>query len=222
MEEIGLNELLQLIIRDKGGSPQQYNQLMDYIAFHETGHEQRMDPKARQITKTGKKDGVGRGLFMFEAGEGKGGNAAANRLHNYFKSLNINSPKWLLDIKGLNKNVDARELTSDQQKMLFLGNHRMRPESNFSNIWSGKQSYGDFWQKDHWVGLSKATEEEKREKLNLFNKSMLAKDSIDAINIRKAELFPKQDMAPFIAPQNDIKNVPNIRDVLKDIFGEKE
>ena len=36
MDEIGLNELLQLIIREKGGSPNQYNQLMDYIAFHES------------------------------------------------------------------------------------------------------------------------------------------------------------------------------------------
>ena len=149
MDEIDLNELMQLIIRDKGGTSQQYNQLMDYVAYHETGPEQRMDPKARQITNTGKKDGYGRGLFMFEAGEGRGGNAAANRLHNYFESVDVDSPKWLLDIKGLNKNVDATKLTANQQKMLFLGNHRMRTESNFSNIWSGKQSYGDFWQKEH-------------------------------------------------------------------------
>ena len=51
---------------------------------------------------------------------------------------------------------------------------------------------------------------------------MIAKDSVYAINIRKAKLFHKQDMAPYIAPQNDIKNVPNIRDVIKSIFGQQE
>ena len=222
MDEIDLNELLQLIIKDKGGSPQQYNQLMDYVAFHETGHEQRMDPKARQITDSGKKDGVGRGLFMFEAGEGKGGNAAANRLHNYFQSVGADSPKWLLNIKGLNKNVDATKLTADQQKMLFLGNHRMRTESNFSNIWSGEQSYGDFWQKDHWVGLSDATEEQKQAKLDLFNKSMLAKDSTDALRAKEEELMYKQNMAPHLSDSNNINKLPQINDILKGIFGAQD
>ena len=36
-EEIGLEQLLDIIIRDKGGSKDDYNKLMDYIAYHETG-----------------------------------------------------------------------------------------------------------------------------------------------------------------------------------------
>ena len=56
MNEIGLSELLQLIIRDKGGTADQYNQLMDYIAFHETGPAQRMSASAQQ-----KGGGPGRG-----------------------------------------------------------------------------------------------------------------------------------------------------------------
>ena len=105
--------------------------------------------------------------------------------------------------------------------MLFLGYHREHPTSNFSDIWSGQQSIPQFWLQKHWAGQGSSTEEEVASKLNLFNKSMIAKDSVDAINIRKAQLFHKQDMAPFIAPQNDIKNVPNIRDVIKSIFGQQ-
>ena len=37
MDEIGLEELIEIIITDKGGTPQQYYDMMDYIAFHETG-----------------------------------------------------------------------------------------------------------------------------------------------------------------------------------------
>ena len=54
MDEIDLNELLQIIIRDKGGTPADYHQLMDYIAYHETGPvhpsvpDQRMKPDAQQ------------------------------------------------------------------------------------------------------------------------------------------------------------------------------
>ena len=97
MDEIGLNEFLELIIQDKGGTYNQYNQLMDYIAYHETGAKQRMKPNAVQISeeeidgvKTGKMiDGPGRGLFMFEVGKKEGGNTAVNRTVNYLKEKNV-------------------------------------------------------------------------------------------------------------------------------------
>ena len=211
MNEIGLNELLQLIIKDKGGTPQQYNQLMDYIAFHETGPAQRMSSSAQQD------EGPGRGLFQFEVGEEKGGNLAVNRTVNYLERNDQFVPQWLRELWTDKKSVDVSGLSADKQKMLFLGYHRENASSNFSNIWSGKQSIQDFWLKNHWAGNEGAVE-----KLDLFNKSMVAKDSIDAVNIRKAELFPLQDKVPFQSAQNDINNLPNISDILNSIFGAQD
>ena len=209
MNEIGLNELLQLIIRDKGGSPQQYNQLMDYVAYHETGPEQRMDPAAKQ-----KGGGPGRGLFQFEIGDDKGGNLAVNRTYNYLTRNNIDVPNWLYDIWEGKKSADLSKLNANQQKMLFLGYHREHPTSNFGNIWSGNQSIQDFWLKNHWAGT-----EGSESKLDLFNKSMVAKDSTDALKAREEELMYKQNMAPFLADSNNINNLPKEKDILNSIFG---
>ena len=217
MDEIGLNELLQSIIKDKGGSVQQYNQLMDYVAYHETGHKQRMSPEAKQISgneKDGFYDGPGRGLFMFETGKKKGGNTAVNRTVKYFNDKNLSLPKWLRDLSMNSKDtksVDVSGLSADQQKMLFLGNHREHPEANFSNIWSGKQTIDDFWLKNHWSGDAS----ESATKLDGFKKSMLAKDSIDDSNIRNQNLISEEDTVP---QQN---TMPTIFNIMNDIFGTK-
>ena len=212
MNEIGLNELLQLIIRDKGGLPQQYNQLMDYVAYHETGPEQRMDPAAKQ-----KGGGPGRGLFQFEIGDDKGGNLAVNRTYNYLTRNNIEVPNWLYDIWEGKKSADLSKLNANQQKMLFLGYHSEHPTSNFGNIWSGNQSIQDFWLKNHWAGT-----EGSESKLDLFNKSMVAKDSTDALKAREEELMYKQNMAPFLADSNNINNLPKEKDILNSIFGAQD
>ena len=201
MDEIELDELMQLIIRDKGGTAQQYNQLMDYVAYHETGSKQRMDPKAKQISgneKDGFYDGPGRGLFMFEMGEKKGGNTAVNRTVKYFNDNNLSLPKWLYDLSmgsKESKSVDVSSLNADQQKMLFLGNHREHPNSNFSNIWTGQQTIDDFWLKNHWSGDA----DESAIKLDMFNKSMVHKDSTEAIKAKEEELMYKQNMAPYLS-----------------------
>ena len=224
MDEIGLNELLQLIIRDKGGTPKQYNQLMDYVAYHETGAKQRMDPKAKQISgneKDGFYDGPGRGLFMFEKGEKKGGNTAVNRTVKYFNDNNLSLPKWLYDLSmgsKESKSVDVSVLNADQQKMLFLGNHREHPNSNFSNIWTGKQTIDDFWLKNHWSGDA----DESAIKLDMFNKSMAHKDSTEALNAERERLMYKQNMAPYLSDSNNINKLPSTNDILDSIFGAQD
>jgi len=223
MDEIGLNELLQLIIKEKGGTPQQYSKMMDYIAFHETGHKQRMDPKAKQISQ--KEDGTfydgpGRGLFMFEIGEEKGGNTAVNRTVRYFKDNNLALPKWLHDVSmgsAGSKSIDVSSLSADQQKMLFLGYHRGHPVSDFSKVWSNEQTIQDFWAENHWSG----DKENITDKIDLFNKNITAKDSIDALKVRKAELFGKDDKVPFQSAQNDPNRLPEESDILKSIFGQQ-
>ena len=226
MDEIGLNELLQLIIRDKGGSPQQYNQLMDYVAFHETGPvdsslpDQRMKPDAKQWRRVDGKwvqDGTGKGLFMFESHKKAGGNTASNNLANLLEKEGIEKPKWLNDIWAGKKSVDASKLNADQQKMLFLAYHRQHKTSDFSKLWSGEQSTTDFWAKQHWAGNKDIPGH-----MDLFNKSMLAKDSIDARNIREEELFQIKDKVPFQSAENDINNLPSNDDILKGIFGAQD
>ena len=224
MDEIGLDELMQLIIRDKGGTPKDYNRLMDYVAYHETGPKQRNNPKAKQISQ--KEDGTfydgpGRGLFMFEKGEKKGGNTAVNRTVKYFKDNELSLPKWLRDLSmgsKESKSVDVSSLSADQQKMLFLGNHREHPKSNFSNIWTGKQTIDDFWLKNHWSGDA----DESAIKLDSFNKSMAHKDSTEALAAKKEELMYKQNMAPYLSDSNNINKLPSKDDILKGIFGEKD
>jgi len=209
MNEIDLNEFLQLIISDKGGTPQQYNQLMDYIAYHETGPEQRMSTSAKQ-----KGGGPGRGLFQFEVGENKGGNLAVNRTVNYLERNNQFVPQWLRELWEGKKSVDVSGLNADQQKMLFLGYHREHPTSDFSQVWSGNQSTGNFWMNNHWAGTDKA-----QDKLELFNKSMVHKDSTEAIKAKKEELMFKQNMAPYLADSNNINKLPKTNDILNSIFG---
>ena len=172
MDEIDLSELLQIIIRDKGGSPQQYYDLMDRIAFHETGPvdaslpDQRMKPDAVQYRwneETNKwEKATGRGLFMFEShtvedpktGEikGTGGNMASNYLAQILEKEGIAKPQWLTDIWAGKKSVDASKLTEDQQKMLFLAYHRGHPKSNFSEYISGDLDAANWWSKYHWAG----------------------------------------------------------------------
>tara|TARA_R100000700_G_C3172071_1_gene146619 strand:- start:69 stop:737 length:669 start_codon:yes stop_codon:yes gene_type:complete len=216
MNEIDLNEFLQLIIRDKGGTPQQYNQLMDYIAFHETGPAQRMSPTAVQERKEKDHIRYGRGLFQFEMGDKKGGNTASNRLANILDREGIEKPQWLIDIWENKKSVDASKLTADQQKMLFLAYHRDHEKSNFSKLWSGEQSIPEFWSKYHWAG-----KEDIQGKLDLFNKSMIAKDSTDALKAKKEELMYKQNMAPYLSDSNNINKLPKENDILNSIFGTK-
>ena len=227
MNEIDLNEFLQLIIRDKGGTPQQYNQLMDRIAFHETGPvdpslpDQRMKTDAVQYKYDDEKGkwvkATGRGLFMFESHDKAGGNLASNRLANILDREGIEKPQWLIDIWENKKSVDASKLTADQQKMLFLAYHRDHDNANFSNIWSGEQSVPEFWARYHWAG-----KDDVQGKLDLFNKSMLAKDSTEALKAKEEELMYKQNMAPYLSDSNNINNLPKTNDILNSIFGAQD
>ena len=220
MEEIGLEGMIKLLSAEKGGTSEQYNQLMDYISFHETGATQRNDPKAKQISgneEDGFYDGPGRGLFQFEIGEKKGGNTAVNRTVKYFRDNNLALPKWLNDLSlgsKDSKSVDVSSLNAEQQKMLFLGNHREHPTSNFSKVWSGEQSIPSFWSKQHWSGT-----DDVEGHVDKFTKDMLANDSIKAADLRRQELFPLQDKVPFQSASTDINNTPSADSILSKIFG---
>ena len=89
------------------------NTLLDYmtqVGYHETGPNQRLDPKAIQRLQGGE-EGKGRGLFQYEVGKEGGGHSALNRLIDYYDSTNKESkgidkmPSFLKDLLYKNPNT---------------------------------------------------------------------------------------------------------------------
>ena len=177
-DDLNLNQLLELIIQSKGGEPQQYKNLMDTIAYHETGALQRMNPRAVQD-----EGGPGRGLFMFEEGYEKGGNTAVNRTHRYLKRAGVAIPEWLNDIWEGKKSVDFSKLSPEKQRMLFLGNYMQHPEANLADVISGGMSTKEFWANYHWAGK----QDDLEARMKSFDESLA--------DIRKKN---NNDIAPFV------------------------
>ena len=159
----GYEDMLNYVIKKKGGTPQQYNDLMDMISYHETGAQQRMNPAAVQmVMKDGRLQpiGVGRGRFMFEVGDERGGVIAVNRSVKELRDNGMIVPPWLNNLYK-EKSVDFSKLSAEQQNFLFLGNYLQHPKANFSDFITGKQSAEDFWFNYHQAGGS-AVEQERR------------------------------------------------------------
>ena len=173
-----LNDLLELVIQDKGGTPQQYQDLMNQIAYHETGPLQRMNPQAIQ-----EGGGPGRGLFQFEVGENKGGNTAVNRTYNYLVNSGAEVPEWLYNIWEGTKSVDASKLSGEKQRMLFLGNYMGHPQANFADVMSGGMNTKQFWANYHWAGK----QDDMEARMKSFDESLA--------DIRKKN---NNDIAPFV------------------------
>jgi hypothetical protein len=153
-EDMGFQQMLDYTIKKKGGKPEQYIDLMNSIAYHETGAQQRMKPDAIQlVTKDGKLQpiGAGRGMFMFEVGDDMGGVTAVNRTVKELKDAGLAVPSWLNTLYA-QKSVDFSKLTADQQRFLFLGNYLQHPKANFSKYVNGELSSEDFWFNYHQAG----------------------------------------------------------------------
>ena len=155
-----LNSLIEDIIKKKGGTIKDYDELMNKIAYHESGHS--MNPKQLQIG-----GGPGRGLFQFEEGDHKGGITAIKRTYKYLTDNNISVPKWL-ENANKNKSFNASDVDEYKQKMLFLGNMMQHPKADFSKVWNKEESTEDFWAKYHWAGSKK----DYRNRLKSFNTSL--------------------------------------------------
>lgn len=149
-----LDSFLAYTIKKKGGTPEQYNDLMDSISFHETGPHQRRKPNAIQLVERGDTilpEGPGRGLFMFEVGDSKGGITAVNRTYKEYKDAGMDIPDFLKEAYSL-KSIDLSKYTPEQQKILFLGNYLQHPKADFSKVMNDEESYDDFWFNYHQAG----------------------------------------------------------------------
>jgi len=163
------DKFLSYTIKKKGGTTEQYSDLINSIAFHETGPQQRMNPNAVQLIERGDTlvpEGPGRGLFMFESGEGMGGITAVNRTYKEYKDAGMEVPEFLEKAYSL-KSIDLSKYTPEQQKIIFLGNYLQHPKANFSEVMNGNQTYDDFWFNYHQAG----GEDVKDDRLSSFRES---------------------------------------------------
>lgn len=147
MDEV--DKIINQLIKEKGGSREDYLHLMNTIAYHESSHT--MDPSIVQKSNNKSGIGPGRGKYQFEVGKNAGGITAARRARQYYEQKNIPLPEWLIDSTA-KEDLDVTELTSEQQDILFLANMRQHPKADFSKVWNKEESLPDFWANYHWAG----------------------------------------------------------------------
>jgi len=141
------NKLIDLLIKERGGTRKQYLHLLNSVAKHETGGT--FNPTMQQ--GDGKSRGIGKGLYQLEGTKNGGGITAARRARNLYRRNNIKEKYWLKKATSIDS-LDASKLTPDQQNVLFLANLREHPKADFRNLWNGKETIPEFWAKYHWAG----------------------------------------------------------------------
>ena len=176
-----LNKLIDALVKEKGGTREQYLHLLNSIAKHETGDT--LSPTQKQVG-----GGPGRGKYQFEVGRNKGGITAARRLKDYYTRNNNPIPKWL-DKSTKEESLDATTLTSEQQDALYLGNMREHPRADFAKLMSGKETVPDFWANYHWSGPRK----ERKERIENFKGTYTPLDMTKTQPfIQPTEVFKRQ------------------------------
>jgi len=139
-----LEKIINYLIKEKGGTKEQYLDLLKKIGYHESAHT--MDPTIKQIG-----GGPGRGIYQFEEGQNAGGITAARRTKQYLDSVGASIPKWLKEATS-SDSLDATKLSTEQQGILFLGNMRKHPKADLGKLVNGEESIEDFWANYHWAG----------------------------------------------------------------------
>lgn len=188
-----LKKIISNLIKEKGGSHEDYRLLMDKIAFHES----KLDPRARQLG-----GGPGRGKYQFEEGRFKGAKTAANRALNYYKKNNLSIPNWLKNLKS-KESVDATKLSSKQQDILFLTNMLEHPKADLGKVIKGEEPIEDFWANYHWSGDSK----DRSKRIESFNNSLSEFEKRPVINTENKSL-DLQGLFRDIAKDNTQVNLP--------------
>lgn len=157
VKEFSYTDLMNHLIDKKGGNAGIYEDLMNAIAFHESGPKQRMSASAIQISKDKKTgelyDGPGRGMFQFEKGADRAGETAINRTINYFDRNKIPVPQWVKDLDAKEAGtLDFSELPEEQQRFLFITNYLQHEKADLGKVADGSQSFTEFWAQYHHAG----------------------------------------------------------------------
>lgn len=198
-----LDLVLSNVVKDKGGKKEDYVNLLNSIAYHESAGT--MNPKIKQYG-----GGPGRGKYQFENKEGSNRIlTSAIRTKNYFKKIGAKVPDFVKSI--INKGTeDASNLTSEQQDILALSDLRMKGGLNLSDYVEGKLSIEDLWA-DHWWSGSKKLRDKK---INSFKKSLakLNKNKIDN-NFKLPKQSEINRELNAIAIDNTSVKTPNYKNV---------
>jgi hypothetical protein len=174
MIEAGLNtydRVMNIVVSHAKVNQQQIEELMDKIAYHETGPNQRNLPEAIQEGSVP----YGRGLYQYEMALGRplnksGARTAMNRLYKVLGGVlpseggesprdPINMPDWMKPYFKRNVNndyeaegeVDFSKLTEKQQKTAFLAD-KLKTKGAIPNIGMDKDS--KWWSLYHHKGDS--------------------------------------------------------------------
>ena len=152
-QELGLSNILSYMVDTRGGTENLWTDLADNIAYHESGYEQRMDPKAIQRSNEyvdGKKTGniipgPGRGMFQFESKELNGSGSfttAQKRYKNIAEATGLKLNENILNAK------EATELSKQDQYTLFFAN-LIESKAVLKDYADGKLLAEDVWLKGH-------------------------------------------------------------------------
>ena len=179
-KELNTDRMINHIIKSEGGTPEQYKQLLNRTAFHESAGT--MDPKQRQIG-----GGPGRGVYQFERGKKKGGITAIKRTEQFLKDNKIEVPSWIKQYKD-STSADVSNLTREQQDILFLGNYKMHPNANFNDVMTGKQSDMKFWSKYHQTTEDPVKEQKYLSDVDRYE-SKIRNGDIDISKLKKGGLL---------------------------------
>ena len=139
-EVLGFDNVLDYVVKTRGGDRDTWGAVADTIAFHESGPRQRMDPKARQYPK-----GPGRGVFQFE---GPSFITAQNRYKTVANVMGVDVNPNILNAKS------ADELSLKDQYTLFYVNMLEGPAE------LGKYPKGEIDLIDLWLDGHKLIESE--------------------------------------------------------------
>ena len=151
-----MKTIRQLFTETFKADPQE---MMNTMSWHETGPNQRLNPKAVQILKDGS-EGEGKGKYQFEAPALRDAARFLKMTHRQSqkgaKAGEWEYPEWIHKVVDEKDNAimtDARELTEEQQDELFLANLMMKKNSD-ADIKSALDSgdYTNLWLVHHWGG----------------------------------------------------------------------
>lgn len=171
-QELSYQDLINYVATAKGATPEQIEDVMSRIIFHESKGDSTIKQKG---------GGPGRGAFQFEIGEGHGGIIAVNRAYNLISGkdashpelANYEVPSWVKDAYP-SKSFDASTVSLEQQKYLFLMNQLAHPKADLGKLFSGDVPLVDYWADYHWAGKEK----NRTERVNSFNMDMKAYDDL--------------------------------------------
>lgn len=188
-------DLLKTIAEEKDVSPALIQQAMDKIAFHESFNSTLGRGIIPDRVQGG--GGPGRGAFQYEQGGPEDSAAVAlRRLKNYYTRTEQPIPSWAAE---LDDTFDPAELTLDQQRMLFLTDHRERPGSDFKKL--EEMDIAEWWGKYHQTESDPNKIKLFKEHEKLFENSQLSdieepEKGIEVTMYPADYVFPEEEVQP--------------------------